>query len=138
MEVNSQTHSDEDGFIEQVWWSLKEVQEERLPKGKYRDLTEMFWRFGAYKINVTVINQDFSNSPKLQNICMKSEITKDFRQWWIILVYLIKDRVVAFSDAGPLALPGYRYLDNRLDVDARQLSALDDPHTNLDRKTYER
>lgn len=52
----------------------------------------------------------------------------------ISLLYLVKDRVVALSDAGPLRLPSYRYLDNRLDVYARQLSALDDPHTNLEQE----
>lgn len=57
-------------------------------------------------------------------------------QWCKIIFYLIKDRVVAFSDAGPLGLPAYRYLDNGVDVDARQLSPLNDPHTNLDKKTY--
>lgn len=51
-------------------------------------------------------------------------------------IYLIKDWVVAFSDAGPLGLPGYRYFDNRFDVDARQLSRLDDSNANLDGKTY--
>lgn len=30
--LENQTHSDEDGFVEQVWRSLKEVQEESLSK----------------------------------------------------------------------------------------------------------
>ena len=48
-----------------------------------------------------------------------------------IFVYLVEHRVVALPDASPLGLPGYGYLDDGLDVDAWQLAALDDPHTNL-------
>lgn len=59
------------------------------------------------------------------------------RSEWVTFVYLVEHRVVALPDASPLGLPGYRYLDDGLDVDAWQLAALDDPHTNLDgtRKT---
>lgn len=46
-------------------------------------------------------------------------------------VHLVEHRVVALPDASPLGLPGYRYLDDGLDVDAWQLAALDDPHTHL-------
>lgn len=53
------------------------------------------------------------------------------RSEWVTFVYLVEHRVVALPDASPLGLPGYRYLDDRLDVDAWQLAALDDPHTNL-------
>lgn len=49
-------------------------------------------------------------------------------------LHLIKDGVVAFSDASPLRLPGNCDLDDRLDIYAWQLPALNDTHTNLDRK----
>lgn len=51
-------------------------------------------------------------------------------------LHLIKDGIVALSDAGPLSLPGDGQLDNWLDVYAWQLSALDDTHTNLDKKLF--
>lgn len=49
--------------------------------------------------------------------------------------HLIKDWVVPLSDSGPLGLPGNCYLNNRFNVDARQLSSLNDPHTNLEQDT---
>ena len=52
-----------------------------------------------------------------------------------MFVHLIKHWVVPVSDAGPPRLPSDCHLDNRLDVDARQLSPLDDPHADLDTKT---
>lgn len=48
-------------------------------------------------------------------------------------VHLIKDRIVAFSDVGPFSLSSNCYLDDWLDVYARQLSALNDTHTDLDK-----
>lgn len=51
-------------------------------------------------------------------------------------LHLIKDGIVALSDASPLSLPGDSQLDNWLDVYAWQLPALDDTHTNLDKKLF--
>lgn len=48
--------------------------------------------------------------------------------------YLIKDGVVAFSDASPLRLTSNCYFDDGLDAYARQLSALNNTHTNLHMK----
>lgn len=47
------------------------------------------------------------------------------------LHHLIKYWVISLLDASPLRLSAYHYLDNRLDVNARQLSALDDSNANL-------
>lgn len=49
-------------------------------------------------------------------------------------LHLVKDGIVAFSDAGSLRLSSNCYLDDRLDVYARQLSALNDTHTDLHKK----
>lgn len=103
--MNSKTYSDEDGFIEQVRGSLKEVQEKRLRKAH-------FW------LNV--------------RIPASSGIPIIIILWFKL--HLIKEGVVAFSDAGSLRLSSNRYLDDRLDVYARQLSALNDTYTNLDKK----
>lgn len=42
MEAKHQTHGDEDGFIKQVRWSLKEVQEERLSGGKQTSEADIY------------------------------------------------------------------------------------------------
>lgn len=102
---NCKTYSDEDGFIKQVGGSLKEVQEKRL---------------GKTHISVW-LNIRVPASSEIPIIILWLE------------VHLIKDGVVAFSDAGPLSLSSNCYLDNRLDVYARQLSALNDTHADLDK-----
>lgn len=49
------------------------------------------------------------------------------------LLYLIEHWVVAFPDPRTLGLPGDRYFDDGLDVDARQLSGLDHANSDLTR-----
>lgn len=51
---------------------------------------------------------------------------------WRWSQYLIKERVISSSDSSPVAVFTHIHLNHWLDVVARQLSALNNPNTNLD------
>lgn len=61
------------------------------------------------------------------------QISSQLNYWsfFYSVLHLIKYRVISLPDTGPLRLSSYHYLDYRLDVNAWQLSALDDSNTNL-------
>lgn len=47
------------------------------------------------------------------------------------LLHLVKCWIISLPDASPLRLSSHHYFDHRLDVNAWQLSALDDSNANL-------
>lgn len=48
------------------------------------------------------------------------------------VLYLVKEGVVPPPDPGPVGLPTHIHFHHRFDVVTGQLTALDDPHTDLE------